>query len=142
MSGMDHLAVRRTARHDVVLRGRFKVADSHAGVVRLAKASGVRDGAIEADVVDLSGGGLGLLTPVFFPKRVKIICQVMLPQGSTPAFECVGVVTRVVMTDRRPMYLIGLVFVEMTDAARAQLSSLLSELGEVEEQAAKPEPKK
>jgi hypothetical protein len=127
---MDHLAVRRNERHDVALRGRFRIAESHASVIRLAKASGVRDGAIEADVVDLSGGGLGLLTPVFLPKRVKIECAVLLP-SSAEVFACTGIVTRVVMTDRRPMYLIGLNFEEMSDKARGQLSELLAELGEI-----------
>jgi c-di-GMP-binding flagellar brake protein YcgR len=128
---MENMAVRRTERHDVALRGRFRIAESHAGIVRLAKASGVRDGAIETDVVDISGGGLGLLTPVFIPKRVHVRCQVLLPNSDQTAFECTGIVSRVVMTDRRPMYLIGLTFDEMSDAARGRLTALLVELGEI-----------
>ena len=131
MSGMDNLAVRRTERHDVALRGRFRIADSHASVVRLAAASGIRNGAIEADVVDISGGGLGLLTPIFLPRRVHVQCQVLLPTSDRTVFECTGIVSRVVMTDRRPMYLIGLTFDEMTEAARQQLSTVLTELGEI-----------
>jgi len=140
MSGMDHLAMRLNERHDVALRGRFKIAESHAGVVRLAKASGVRDGMIEADVIDISGGGLCLLTPIFIPKQVNVECQVLAPQGSTTEFECSARVSRVVMTDRRPMFLIGLTFKGMTEASRAQLSALLAGLGEVESTLGESEP--
>ena len=77
MSSAHDLVVRRTQRHDVVLRGRFSVSAPHTSIVRLGKASGVRDGSVEADVVDLSGGGIGFLSPVFFPKRLLVDVQVL-----------------------------------------------------------------
>lgn len=131
MSGMDQLAVRRTQRHDVALRGRFAIAEPHTRLVRLARTSGMRDGVVEADVVDLSAGGLGLLTHVFLPKRVALVCKLLLPQSETVAFECEGVVTRVVMTDRRPMYMIGVTFRDVAPAAKGQLATLLAALGEL-----------
>jgi hypothetical protein len=131
MSGMDQLRVRQAQRHDVALRGRFAIAEAHASTIRLARTSGLRDGVIEADVVDLSGGGLGLLSHVFVPKRAILTCKLFLPQSESLAFECEGTVTRVVMTDRRPMYLIGVTFREMSAAARDQLTKLLADLGEV-----------
>jgi c-di-GMP-binding flagellar brake protein YcgR len=131
MSGMDQLAVRQAQRHDVALRGRFTIAETHASAIRLARNSGLRDGVIEADVVDFSAGGLGLLSHVFVPKRAVLNCKLFLPQSEALAFECEGTVTRVVMTDRRPMYLIGVTFREMSAAARDQLAVLLAALGEI-----------
>lgn len=129
MSSMDQLVVRRSQRHDVALHGRFRIASDHESSIVLARASGVRNGVIEADVVDLSGGGLGMLTPVFVPKQALLECQILLPQSSAPALECQARVTRVIMTDRRPMYLIGLLFEAMSDQAAQALSKMLADMG-------------
>lgn len=130
MSSAHDLVVRRTQRHDVVLRGRFAVAEPHAQAVRLSRASGARDGSIEGDVVDLSGGGVGFLSPVFFPKRLLMDVQVLAPGSASPLLVCRGRVTRVLMTDRRPMYLVGVAFEEMDPAAVAALSALLQQAGD------------
>jgi hypothetical protein len=130
MPSPHELVVRRTQRHDVVLRGRFSVAPPHAHAVRLAKASGARDGVVEGDVVDLSGGGVGFLSPVFFPKRLLMDVQVLAPGAAAPLLSCRGRVTRVLMTDRRPMYLVGLAFEEMEPAALTALAALLQQAGD------------
>lgn len=130
MSGMDQIAVRRAQRHDVALRGRCSIAESHASAVRLARTSGMRDGVIEADVVDLSSGGLGLLSHIYIPKHAVLTCKLLLPQSEAVAFECEGAVTRVIMTDRRPMYMIGVTFSELGAHARERLASLLAALGD------------
>jgi hypothetical protein len=127
MSGVEHQVVRRNERHDVALRGRFKISPEHDPIVKLSKVSGARDGLLEADIVDLSAGGLGFLSPVFFPKHARITCQIAPGNRASDAFDTQGVVRRVVMTDRRPMYLIGVSFDSITDEASTRLHELLSE---------------
>jgi hypothetical protein len=129
MSGMEPTAVRQSERHDVALRGRFAVAPQHAHIVRLAKASGTKNGAFEADIVDLSAAGLGFLTPIFIPKHTRLTCQIAPGNGAADPFEAHGVVRRVVMTDRRPMYLVGLIFDDLPPEDRARLHALLAEFG-------------
>lgn len=130
MSGSHDLVVRRTLRHDVVLRGRFSVAAPHAPALRLAKASGARDGAVEADIVDLSAGGVGLLSTVFLPKRLLVEVEVLAPRSAAPLLRCRGRVTRTLMTDRRPMYMLGVEFEDVDEATRTALAALLQQAGQ------------
>jgi hypothetical protein len=130
MSGVEHNLVRRNERHDVALRGRFRISPEHAPIVKLSKASGARDGILETDIVDLSACGLGFLSPIFIPKHARITCQIAPGNGVSDTFDTQGVVRRVLMTDRRPMYLIGVTFDSITDEASTRLQILLSEFGD------------
>lgn len=130
MAGSHDLVVRRTVRHDVVLRGRFSVAAPHASAVRLAKASGSRDGAVEADIVDLSAGGVGFLSTVFLPKRLLVDVEILAPRSGAPLLRCRGRVTRTLMTDRRPMYMLGVAFENLDEATTAALATLLEQAGQ------------
>jgi hypothetical protein len=129
MSGMEPILVRKNERHDVAIRGRFAVAAAHATIVRLSKAAGIKHGTIDIDIVDLSSAGLGFLTPVFIPKHTRVTMQVAPGNGSSDTFEARGIVRRVVMTDRRPMYYVGISFDAIPDTERANLNALLAEFG-------------
>ncbi|MDX2133028.1 MAG: PilZ domain-containing protein [Planctomycetota bacterium] len=118
--------VRNSIRYDVCLRGMVSVIDEQVGGVRLTTASGVRNGWLDVDVVDLATGGLGFISSIFFPRRVLLRVRV-LGQGDTPPtlLECTARVQRVCMTDRRPAYLMGCAFEAQTPQADAQLAALI-----------------
>ncbi len=129
MATMQELAVRQTQRHDVALKGRMAIAPDHAALVRLAQAAGGKDGWIDIDVMDVSVGGLALLSPVFLPRRVMTIVRILGTQAGEVMLETPATVQRVVMTDRRPMYLLGLL-VNPTESSSAQMNLLLKKLGD------------
>lgn len=135
MDGHNSIPIRRTQRHDVAMRGRFVVAGGHADFVRLTRTSGSREGWLDADVVDLSGGGFGFLSAVYFPKRLLMNCELFDPRGNDVLLTCSGRVTRVVMTDRRPMYLVGMLFEDMSPEHRAKLAEVLASWAESEDAA-------
>jgi len=112
------------------MAARFCIAPVHAGLVRLSTGSGARDGWIDSGVVDLSSGGVGLITPVFVPRRCLITVRIRAddsPDG--PALVEVGArVQRIVMTDRRPAYLLGTAFEGMNAESARALESLLARM--------------
>lgn len=130
MSSSHDLVVRRTLRHDVVLRGRLSVAGPHTSAVRLGRGSGARDNSIEADLVDVSVGGVGFLSTVFLPKRLRVEVQVLDPRSGTPLLSCRGRVMRVLMTDRRPMYMLGVEFDDLDQETASRLGRLLEKAGQ------------
>ncbi|MEZ6243513.1 MAG: hypothetical protein R3B57_10775 [Phycisphaerales bacterium] len=69
MSGHNGLSVRRSARFEVALPGRVRIAAEHRSIVRFAPSSGARDGWIEVDVIDVGSGGVGLFSPIFLPRN-------------------------------------------------------------------------
>ncbi|MEK6703307.1 MAG: hypothetical protein AABZ53_13670 [Planctomycetota bacterium] len=129
MSTLPELAVRQTQRHDVALKGQVAIAPEHAGLVRLAQSAGGKDGWIDVDVVDLSVGGLALLSPVFIPRHVMAIVRILGSESGTVLLETPATVQRVVMTDRRPMYLVGF-HVTPTPESSVQMNQLLKRLGD------------
>lgn len=129
MEGDAALMVRRTVRHDVVLSATIAVAPEHATTVRFSPAAGGRDGWLEVDVVDFSGGGVGLVTSVLLPRLTLLIVRVPNPGGGPPLLEARCRVQRVSMTDRRPAYLIGTSFEDGSVEAARQIRDLLALLG-------------
>ncbi len=131
MHGSGNLTVRRAVRHDVAMRGRFAVAASHAGAVKYAQAVTGRDGWIDADVVDLSDRGLGMMSAVFVPRRCLLTIRISLPEADQgqPLLEATARAQRVLMTDRRPAYLIGVSFEELNAEQRAALAAVLERAG-------------
>lgn len=126
----SEFVVRRNQRHDVALRARISVQPERPGGVRLAAPSGVRDGWLECDAVDFGAGGVGFLTPVFLPRRTLIRALVMSDPTTAPMLDAMLRVQRVVMTDRRPMYLLGTSFEKPTPQTHAQIAELLRALGD------------
>lgn len=124
------LMVRKTARHEIVLPVRMRVSAVHAGIVRM---SGSNAGPLEAEaqLLDVSSSGAGVVSHIFIPRMTRIDLQ--LPMPGSWALEDVDQddaaamvpsrVLRVVMTDRRPAYLFGLAF-ELEGASRPALERL------------------
>lgn len=127
------LIVRRSARHDISVNARAAPTQQYASAVRLA-ASASRGGFVDVDVMDFSGGGVGMLSMVFFPRKTCLRLIVKgLREGEPDLLDAVVRVQRVVMSDRRPAYIIGTSFESPSQAAQAQVDALLARLdGEVQ----------
>ena len=129
MSGDQSLTTRRSTRYDVVLNGQVSVAPADAGLVRLSASSGAKDGWIDVSVIDVSWGGLGFVTSVFFPRRTVLHIRLSgADNAAPPLVEAAVRVQRVVMTDRRPAYLFGAAFDSLSDEQRARVEALLAAL--------------
>lgn len=102
------------------------MSPEHVKGVALAGASGAKDGWVDVDVIDLSAGGLGMISLVFLPRKTQIRLQILGPDPEAPALvELAGTVQRVCMTDRRPAYLIGASLGAMAPEVRSRLDSIL-----------------
>ena len=124
--------IRQAQRFDVAFRGRFAVAPASSGAVRFAPSSGARDGWIDADFVDMSQGGCGFMSPLFVPRGCHVRLQVLSVDGSKALIDGLACIQRVIMTDRRPAYLVGASFRGQTPEFREQVNALLAGLaGEV-----------
>ena len=127
----DKVIVRHAVRHDVAIRAQVSIRGPHATSIRLSAATGVKDGWIDADAVDFSLGGVGVISTVFIP-RPAVVRLRMLSAGEHPTiiFEGDAVVRRVVMTDRRPAYHIGTSFHQLSPEAQVQAEALNAMLAE------------
>ena len=119
--------IRRSIRHDVSMRAAVRLAPEHAATVRFTAAAGANDGWIEADVVDFSTGGLGLMTTFVVPRRCVLMVRVFgADAAAPPLLEAPCRVQRVCMTDRRPAYLLGTSFEALPNEAAEQVNDVLN----------------
>lgn len=109
----DEIMARSDLRFDVALPALVRVAPEHAQQFRLRSSICDPDGWMEAELVDVSVGGLGILATVVLPRRCRLQIRVFGTQGRTgsPLLEAFVIVQRVVMTDRRPAFMVGTTFV-------------------------------
>jgi hypothetical protein len=99
--------------------------------VSIAGSSGAKDGWVDVDVVDFSLGGVGMISLVFFPRRVRLCVQLLGTEpGSSSLVDLTGRVQRVCMTDRRPAYLIGMTVDEPKGPQRVAVERLLAALSD------------
>ncbi len=113
------------------MRAAVRTAPEHVGVVRFTAAAGAKEGWIDCDVVDLSSGGLGLMTTFFVPRRCVLLVRVYGTDAAAPPIaDAPCRVQRVCMTDRRPAYLLGTSFEAMTAEAAEQINDLLTLLSQ------------
>ncbi len=124
---MPSLVVRKNVRHDVALRAAVSITGYCTDIVRLSPAANAPTGWLDLDCVDLSLGGVGFASPVFFPRQTKLKVKVFSPSESTKVIlECVCVVRRVIMTDGRPAYHLGTSFDDMSEEMRVKAEQLLA----------------
>jgi hypothetical protein len=108
LSDQPPVIIRQSTRHDVVLRALVAFSQSQDGKACFSSQAGARDGWTDADLLDISGGGLGLITRLFIPRRALIRVRLFESEEMVqPMIEVQARVQRVVMTDRRPAYLLG-----------------------------------
>ena len=123
----NQLLVRRTTRHDVALKGRMWLAPEHAGTIKYSTVALGKDGGVDIDVVDFSAGGLGVLSKVFIPRRALLRIRVESPAANVPPLlEALVRVNRVTMTDRRPAYLVGTAYEQLTEQQMSQVDHVLT----------------
>jgi hypothetical protein len=126
MSQLQNSIVRRSVRHDVLIRGAVAVMSEHSGLVRFAAAAGARDGWVDVDLVDFSFSGVGFMSPVYVPRRVLLLVRLMgYGQDSPVIMEAPVRVQRTTMTDRRPVYLVGTAFADPSEQSIEQINRLL-----------------
>lgn len=114
------LAVRHHTRYLCDLPVRLGIAAVSAPAVRLASAI---DGRVPAQLVDLSKGGVGLRTGMFFP--IDCCLTVVLAGHDCPPLEATVRIRRIGMTDRKPTYYIGASFENPSAATQAEIGRLL-----------------
>lgn len=129
MADRKGLRMRRAERFELVLPVRMRIDDVHASKVRFGPKAGAKDGWIDGDVVDLGRGGIGLIVPHFVPRATVVRLCVSRPeqQGGGELFTARCVVQRVMMTDRRPAYMLGTSLVGGVEASSG-LVALLDDL--------------
>ena len=127
MSSGSQYVIRRTDRHEVVLPARIRVHPSNSGQVRLAARSGHTDGWVTADLIDIAQGGAGLVAMHYFPRDCHVEIELYDPadQSAGPTLNIDARIRRVSMIDRRPSYMIGLLFNPEDQQAAEQLAHLL-----------------
>lgn len=135
MGSHSGLIFRKSARFDLSLPSRIRVSEAHGRMVSLTASAGVKQGWLPVDVVDFSAGGLGLLSGVFVPRRCVLDVEIFTVENDRRQLVLSGVVRvqRVVMTDRRPAYLIGAAFESPSEEQVEQIERLLELLGGVDE---------
>lgn len=136
MSEQNNSIVRRSVRYDVLIRASIAVLSEHGGLVRFGGAAGARDGWVDVDLVDFSSSGLGLMSPVFVPRRTLLNVR-LYSFGENPRviLEAPVRVQRVAMTDRRPAYLVGTSFADLPQSSVEQVNQLMELLAGSEQPA-------
>lgn len=86
--------------------------------VRLSRAVGSGQGTVRATVLDLGSGGMGINSPVYFPKG-STIHVIIGPAGGPVLLEADLEVRRVEMVGREPLFELGTCF-HGADAALAE----------------------
>lgn len=123
------LIVRRSIRHELVLPAKVRIAPEHAETVRFVKGVADANGWINCDLIDFASGGAGVVTTVLLPRGASI--ELLLPSEDPtqpPHLQLRTRVMRVLMTDRRPAYMVGLAFTDLDEHAVEAIEALLDRL--------------
>lgn len=136
------LTVRRHERHQLSLPALAGIA-SHpvpaigvdgfvGGRLRFSAESGISEAGASCTVVDLGEGGLGVRLGVFIPHGAILRVRILGEGGSvaTPRLDVNVRVQRVSMTDRRPTYVLGTSFADLSPATRMNVQTLIAELAQ------------
>lgn len=120
-------ASRLFVRHGTHFAAAVEVHPDHADQVRMSFGDALSD----FEVVDVSKGGIGLRSGVFFPKNLRVILTITgsgasgVPLGRSLVIR--AVVRRCTMADHKPNYLVGLQFVDAAGRDEQQLVRLSAE---------------
>ncbi len=129
MAGADPgVIVRRAKRFDVVLPASICVGEEHADLVRFGPRAGDRSGWIEGDLIDLGTAGAGFMSTTFIPRGAKVVLRLfdLGNRDGDPILELKGTLVRVVMTDRRPAYLLGIGFDQDNTPVHEEVLNLIN----------------
>lgn len=124
----DQLVVRQHERVLCKLPAHVRVADACATQIVLARTTGDASGTIDATIVDCSRGGLGIQLPMFLPRAAQLIVR-LKPDvaANVPGdVELLVRIQRASMTERTPMYYLGVSFKVPGAAQTDQIERLLA----------------
>lgn len=121
------IQARRAPRYEIVLPVRVSVAPEHVGRVRLRAVATELSG----DLIDIGRGGVAFMLPCFLPRMCLATLRILGLEGSRGPTLLTGRVRvqRVMMTDCRPAYLVGGLFVQQDAIFMGDLDALLRRLG-------------
>jgi len=131
MAGADPgVIVRRARRFDVVLPASLGIGEAHQDVVHFGPRAGDRSGWIEGDLIDIGTAGAGFMGTTFMPRGTRVILKIFKlgEREGDPLLEVEGTIVRVVMTDRRPAYLLGIGFDAENEETRLGVEALIARL--------------
>jgi len=124
------LIVRRSERFEISIPGKVRVAMAHVDQVQFAKGVGDENRWISIDIVDFGEGGIGFISDVFFARGLSL--EVEIPEIGNPdgaaLIQCEMCVKRVQMTDRRPAYLVGCAFSELSEESKKTVEEMIDQL--------------
>jgi hypothetical protein len=124
------LTVRQFERESLELPIELTVCDEHAAQVRFsASSSAASQRVVHGTLMDVSPGGVGVQCGQFLPRMLEGIIRVMDAAGQV-IFEHRVKVRRVYLTEREPVYSLGLAFVDPRAGIEKQVYSLLAGRGE------------
>jgi hypothetical protein len=119
------LTIRRSERTDVAYFGLICIRDDAAAQVSIPPALGAGDGWFSIDIIDMSTQGLGAMSEIFIPRRAAASIRLFNSTDiGEPICEVNAVVQRIIMTDRRPAYLLGLAFQDPDPQVLSTISTL------------------
>ncbi len=129
-----HLRFRSDERREVALAASISLSSEDREQLRVAPGVLSRHGRINGTLMDISGGGAGLVVEEFVPKWAHVVVGVHRTEDDADSLvSAPGIVRRVQMLDRRPSYLLGIGFERLSDDEFEQIASLISEIDGVEE---------
>lgn len=120
MSHTTGLTIRQHNRESVELPVEFVVCDAHAAQVRLSSSSATTlEQSISGIAVDISAGGLGLITEQYVPRMCEGVVRILGPASvqsedsqRKAVFEHAVKVRRTSMDSHAPSYSIGVSFIQ------------------------------
>lgn len=125
------LSYRARARRELTLSVYLRPQDGDAARVRFARSALTSTGEIAGTTVDLSEGGIGIIVDTYVPRWCRVWVRIPSPiEGHPPLLAVGGAVHRCVMCDRRPAYLLGIGFPDITPEERTAIAALLDEAEE------------
>jgi hypothetical protein len=121
------LAVRGQERYQCGFPSLLVVATEHQKLIKLDKSSPGGGGPVPVQVVDLSMGGLGLRSPVFFPLSCRLVITLQATD-TEPELSVPLRLQRVMMLDRAPSYYLGTAFETLTPEQTRSIASFVDRL--------------
>jgi len=137
------LSYRTRVRRELALTVYLRVQDADAPRVRYARSALTSTGEIAGTTVDISEGGIGIIVDTYLPRWTRIWIRIPSPvEGQPPLLALATTVHRSVMCDRRPAYLLGLGFHDLTSEETGAVLTLLDQADEDEGNPAPARPAK
>jgi len=126
-SAASDLVVRGSDRYQCDFASTLAVAPIHARLIKPDAAAPGGGGPVDVRLVDLSRGGAGARSPLFFPSGARLTLTLTPPGGASPL--CVEVrVQRVMMLDRKPTYYLGTAFESLSEQNASLVGAMVDQL--------------